>query len=162
MTTMRITPSRAFLIGSALVFTSLAGVRASTFAEAPADSRTPAANRRPRNRPLNRRRTPEQPIFRAGINTVRVDVIVTDRQGNPVTDLKLEDFEIQEDGKPQKPETFRLIKIDTETQPAYTQRGSARATTKRPRPPTRIRASSRSSSTTTTSCARAACRCASR
>ena len=30
----------------------------------------------------------EQPIFRAGINFVRVDVIVTDRQGNPVTDLK--------------------------------------------------------------------------
>ena len=27
--------------------------------------------------------TPDQPIFRAGINTVRVDVIVTDSQGNP-------------------------------------------------------------------------------
>ncbi len=64
----------------------------------------------------------EQPVFRTGINTVRVDVIVTDRQGNPVTDLKLEDFEIQEDGKPQKPETFRLVKIDTETAPAYTSR----------------------------------------
>jgi VWFA-related protein len=65
---------------------------------------------------------PEQPVFRTGINTVRVDVIVTDRQGNPVTDLKLEDFEIAEDGKPQKAETFRLIKIDTLTQPAYTSR----------------------------------------
>jgi VWFA-related protein len=64
----------------------------------------------------------QQPIFRTGINTVRVDVIVTDRQGNPVTDLTLEDFEILEDGKPQKPETFRLIRIDTVTQPAYTQR----------------------------------------
>ena len=64
----------------------------------------------------------EQPVFRTGINTVRVDVIVTDRQGNPVTDLKLEDFEIQEDGKPQKAETFRLVKIDAVTQPAYTQR----------------------------------------
>ena len=64
----------------------------------------------------------QQPIFRTGINTVRVDVIVTDRQGNPVTDLKLEDFEILEDGKAQKPETFRLVRIDTVTQPAYTQR----------------------------------------
>ena len=54
-----------------------------------------------------------QPVFRTGINIVRVDVIVTDRQGNPVTDLKLEDFDIQEDGKPQKAETFRLVKIDT-------------------------------------------------
>jgi VWFA-related protein len=66
--------------------------------------------------------TPEQPIFRGGINTVRVDVIVTDRQGNPVNDLKLEDFQIEEDGKPQKPETFRLVQIDTVTQPAITQR----------------------------------------
>ncbi|HWI18295.1 MAG TPA: VWA domain-containing protein, partial [Vicinamibacterales bacterium] len=65
----------------------------------------------------------QQPVFRAGINTVRVDVIVTDRQGNPVTDLKLEDFQIEEDGKPQKAETFRLIKVDTATQPGYTQRG---------------------------------------
>jgi VWFA-related protein len=65
---------------------------------------------------------PEQPVFRTGINTVRVDVIVTDRQGNPVTDLKLEDFEIAEDGKPQKAETFRLVKIDTVTQPSYTSR----------------------------------------
>jgi VWFA-related protein len=73
--------------------------------------------------PSPKPQAPEQPIFRAGINTVRVDVIVTDRQGNPVTDLKLEDFEITEDGKPQKPETFRLIKIDTATQPAYTSRG---------------------------------------
>ena len=64
----------------------------------------------------------QQPVFRTGINTVRVDVIVTDRQGNPVTDLKLEDFEIEEDGKPQKAETFRLVKIDTLTQPGYTQR----------------------------------------
>lgn len=64
----------------------------------------------------------DQPVFRAGINTVRVDVIVTDRQGNPVTDLTLEDFEITEDGKPQKAETFRLIKIDTVTQPGYTSR----------------------------------------
>ncbi|HYE85134.1 MAG TPA: VWA domain-containing protein [Vicinamibacterales bacterium] len=65
---------------------------------------------------------PDQPVFRTGIDTVRVDVIVTDRQGNPVTDLKLEDFQIEEDGKPQKAETFRLIKIDTTAQPSYTQR----------------------------------------
>jgi VWFA-related protein len=64
----------------------------------------------------------QQPIFRGGINTVRVDVIVTDRQGNPVTDLKLEDFQIEEDGKPQKPEAFRLVQIQAEVVPGYTQR----------------------------------------
>jgi VWFA-related protein len=55
---------------------------------------------------------PEQPIFRAGINFVRVDAIVTDRQGNPVADLKATDFEVLEDGKPQTIEQFRFVKID--------------------------------------------------
>ncbi|MGD9906739.1 MAG: VWA domain-containing protein [Vicinamibacterales bacterium] len=55
----------------------------------------------------------DQPIFRAGINFVRVDVIVTDRDGNPVVDLTADDFELAEDGKAQTVETFRLVKIDT-------------------------------------------------
>ena len=94
MTSMRITLPRAFLVGSALVLASLAGLVAQ---EKPAPA--PPAAQQPATPPAA---PSEQPIFRTGINTVRVDVIVTDRQGNPVTDLKLEDFEIQEDGKPQK------------------------------------------------------------
>jgi VWFA-related protein len=62
-----------------------------------------------------------QPVFRAGINFVRVDVIVTDKQGNPVTDLTQADFEIAEDGKPQTVETFKLVKVDM-TAPEYTSR----------------------------------------
>ncbi len=54
-----------------------------------------------------------QPTFRAGINFVRVDVIVTDRSGNPVADLTQDDFELAEDGKPQSVETFRLVQINT-------------------------------------------------
>src|SRR3954454_2168320 len=54
----------------------------------------------------------KQPVFRAGINFVRVDVIVTDKNGNPVGDLKPEDFEITEEGKPQHVETFKLISLD--------------------------------------------------
>ncbi len=30
---------------------------------------------------------PQQPVFRAGINFVRVDVIVTDKNDDPVVDL---------------------------------------------------------------------------
>lgn len=63
----------------------------------------------------------EQPVFKTGINFVRVDAIVTDRQGNPVSDLKQTDFEVLEDNKAQTVETFRLVKIDTIT-PVYTQR----------------------------------------
>jgi VWFA-related protein len=53
-----------------------------------------------------------QPTFREAINFVRVDVIVTDGKQQPVMDLTLDDFEVLEDGKPQKVEQFRLIKID--------------------------------------------------
>ncbi len=56
----------------------------------------------------------DQPVFRAGVNFVRVDAIVTDRQGNPVTDLTQDDFEVVEDDKKQVIETFRLVKIDTQ------------------------------------------------
>lgn len=53
----------------------------------------------------------EQPVFRADITFVRVDVIVTDRQGNPVDDLTIEDFEVSEDGRPQVVETFKRIDV---------------------------------------------------
>jgi VWFA-related protein len=53
----------------------------------------------------------QTPTFRADINFVRVDVIVTDKQGNPVHDLKQEDFEVTEDGKPQAIQTFKLINV---------------------------------------------------
>ncbi len=51
-------------------------------------------------------------MFKAGINFVRVDVIITDKSGNPVGDLQPGDFEVVEDGKPQKVETFKLVKLD--------------------------------------------------
>jgi VWFA-related protein len=56
--------------------------------------------------------TDQQPVFRTGINFVRVDVIITDKNGNQISDLKDSDFEITEDGKPQKIETFKLVKLD--------------------------------------------------
>src|SRR5262249_33904683 len=46
------------------------------------------------------------------INFVRVDVIVSDKQGNPVDDLQQADFDVNEDGKPQKIESFKLVKLD--------------------------------------------------
>src|SRR6185295_17153950 len=114
------TATRGFLIAT-LVLASLSGIRAQDPSPRPATA-APASADATRQQPAQQPPAPEQPIFRGGINTVRVDVIVTDRQGNPVSDLKLEDFEIQEDGKPQKPETFRLVKIDAQVAPAYTSR----------------------------------------
>ena len=54
----------------------------------------------------------QRPVFRGGANFVRVDVFAT-KNGVPVEDLKAEDFDIAEDGDPQKVETFEFVKIQT-------------------------------------------------
>jgi VWFA-related protein len=59
----------------------------------------------------------QAPVFRAGVNVVRVDIIVTDRQGNAVTDLTQSDFEVLEDGKPQAIDLFRLVNSNGEPAP---------------------------------------------
>ena len=59
---------------------------------------------------------PDKPIFRTGINFVRVDVIAT-AKGEPVTNLTQADFEVREDGKPQVIEQFKLIKVDGDPRP---------------------------------------------
>ena len=56
--------------------------------------------------------TQKQPTFRTAINFVRVDVIVSDDKGNPILDLKPEEFSVSEDGRQQKIETFSVVKID--------------------------------------------------
>jgi VWFA-related protein len=58
----------------------------------------------------------QQPTFRLPINFVRVDVIVNDKQGNAVDNLKPGDFEVTEDGKPQKVESFKFINIGGATE----------------------------------------------
>ena len=61
----------------------------------------------------------QPPVFRTGINFVRVDVIVTDsKTGQPVTDLKQGDFEVVEDNQAQTVETFKLIELDGGATPA--------------------------------------------
>ena len=58
-----------------------------------------------------------QATFRADINFVRVDVIVNDDDGEPVTDLTADDFEVFEDGELQAIEQFRLIRVDGTVEP---------------------------------------------
>jgi len=75
--------------------------------EQPSPPQQPPA---PAQQPAN-----QEPTFRAGINYVGVDVIVTDKKDSPVVDLKREDFEVFEDGKPQPIEQFRLVRIGATT-----------------------------------------------
>lgn len=52
--------------------------------------------------------------FRLEVNYVEVDAVVTDQQGNPVTDLSADDFELLEDKKPQKITAFSRVSIPVE------------------------------------------------
>ena len=61
---------------------------------------------------------PQMPVFRTGINFVRVDAIVTDDDGNPVLDLTADDFRVFEDDVEQTVESFRLVEITGEPDPA--------------------------------------------
>ena len=54
------------------------------------------------------------PTFKVQVDYVEVDVLVTDGRGNYVRDLKREDFQVFEDGKPQAVTNFALIDIPIE------------------------------------------------
>jgi len=69
----------------------------------------------------------QRPVARVQVRLVPVDVIVTDAAGRPVTDLKEEDFQILEDGKPQEIRHFTLQKL-TEAAPDPNRRPLLRAT----------------------------------
>src|SRR4051794_20932796 len=55
-----------------------------------------------------------QPTFKVQVDYVEVDVVVTDRNGNLVRDLKKEDFQVLEDGKAQAINTFTFVNIPIE------------------------------------------------
>jgi VWFA-related protein len=78
----------------------------------------PAAQQPPAQQPPSQQPDPNQPrppVIKRGVNFVSVDVIVTDSKGNPIEDLKPEDFEVFEDNQRQEVETFQIIKIDQST-----------------------------------------------
>jgi VWFA-related protein len=56
------------------------------------------------------RQDPQRPGFRTEANYVRVDVFPT-RDGSPVKDLAVNDFELLEDGVPQKIEAFEYVQV---------------------------------------------------
>jgi VWFA-related protein len=55
------------------------------------------------------RQDPQQPLFRSGTELVQVDAIVRDGDGNFVSGLAADDFEVLEDGKAQPIQLFYLV-----------------------------------------------------
>src|SRR5215467_13281970 len=89
-------------LAALLVFVAAVGVMAGQNppAQPPAPSQPPPKS--------------QQPTFRVRVDYVEVDVVVTDRQGNLVRDLKKEDFQVLEDGKTQAINTFTFVDIPVE------------------------------------------------
>ena len=53
---------------------------------------------------------PQKPTFRTGVNLVRVDAYPT-RDGKIIEGLTADDFEVLEDGVPQKIESFQFVQF---------------------------------------------------
>ncbi len=117
--------------------------------EPPAQSRFPSQpqtqqNSQPQPQQQKKRPTDEDDVVRINTNLVQVDAVVKDKNGKLVTDLRAEDFEILEDGKPQPITNFVFISADT---PASTTQPIAATTTAPatknknapPAPPVRLR-----------------------
>jgi len=63
---------------------------------------------------------PTPGVIRINVNLVQVDAVVTDSSGKPVTNLKPEDFELLQDGKPQKITNFEFIRVRNTLRPFET------------------------------------------
>ena len=57
--------------------------------------------------------------FQVEVNYVDVDVVVTDEKGNFINGLTKDDFQVFEDGKPQKVDMFSFVEIPLERQSRY-------------------------------------------
>lgn len=101
---------RRVLAGLMAATTIAAGVLTGTGHGQAQQDPSPATNQQAAQQ--NQPDRPQTPTFRAGVNYVRVDVVVTDKNGKPVSDLKPEDFEVTEAGKPQKIDTFKAVALD--------------------------------------------------
>ena len=56
-----------------------------------------------------------QTTFRSGVDLVTIDVVATRANGAPVHDLTADDFEVFEDGVPQKVQTFQFIDLSSQS-----------------------------------------------
>ena len=59
--------------------------------------------------PAPAQESPDLPLLRVTVNLVQVDAVVTDGKGNQITNLTANDFQLLQDGKPQKITHFSYI-----------------------------------------------------
>jgi len=97
--------SKGLRLATLLVFFAAAGLTA---------GQNPPGQQPPPPPPPPAQPSQQQPTFKVRVDYVDVDVVVTERQGNLVRDLKKEDFQVLEDGKGQTISTFTQVDIPVE------------------------------------------------
>ncbi len=96
---------RAILFLAAVLLLAVAG---------PAPGQQPQAPPAPAGQPA----APQPPVtFRAEVNYVEVDARVLDAQGNFIAGLTANDFQVLEDGQPQKVSVFSVVNLPVERAP---------------------------------------------
>jgi VWFA-related protein len=101
-------------------------------------SPAPAASPSPATQPTPPAEVDDEEVVRITTNLVQLDLIVTDKHGKQVTDLKPEDFEVSEDGKAQKITNFSYVQTDPAAPAATPARANADKNAPPP-PPRRLR-----------------------
>jgi VWFA-related protein len=97
---------------------ALAPARQNPQQPAPAAKPPQAATPRPQTPQPDATATPpaaadEDEVVRITSNLVQLDVLVTDKKGNQVTNLRPEDFQVLEDGRPQKITHFSYVTTES-------------------------------------------------
>jgi len=76
-----------------------------------------------------------QPVFRVGVDAVRIDAVVTDKDGRIVTDLTAKDFELRQDGKVQNITLARFVPVTTSAEPTRSLQAAPKNGEPAPPPP---------------------------
>ncbi len=77
----------------------------------------------------------EGDVVKISTSLVQVDAVVTDKNGTPVTNLTANDFEILQDGKPQKIADLSYVKRTVNTKAANQNQAAVNKTVKNSQPP---------------------------
>ena len=115
---------RSFLLSSIIFFLSVMSIAAQS---APSPRATPPDTREA-----------EKDVVRITTNLVQIDAVVTDKDGNQITNLTANNFELLQDGKPQRIVNFSYVNTATPNETPTTSAGKKDSKTAIP-PPIRVR-----------------------
>lgn len=93
----------------------------------------------PPTEPQQPARSSDDDVVKITTNLVQVDPVITDKNGKVVSDLRLDEVEILEDGKLQKITHFSFVALDSGNQPANAVAKQSTDKNAAPVPPVRLR-----------------------